>query len=299
MGKLTVNSARSYSTASKQILLSRSTASVQQFAYPRRNFIAEASNQTKSDSDAKKKTKSTSTTTRAKSTTPKKAKTSATKKPKKAKKVAVKKLHSWEKMGSDGKLLPLPSASKPKRRSSYLIYISKRVPELRNDPSLQGTGKDGQQKFEAVKAIKRIAEEWNSMSESERAPINAEAKAEAEQYERAMERWRNALTPEDIKRENAYITSQRKKGKSGLARLRDPAKPKMPQTPFFRFYDEYRKKNASDSIRSNVTEFSKKASAEWKKLTESEKEPYTKGYAEERERYIQKMKEWKSASGLV
>lgn len=294
LGSLTFASARSNTTSSAGTILSRSTTSAQVFAHTRRNFIAEASSQTSQDATPEKKTsRAKSTTTKAKT-----AKKPAVKKAKKPKKEPKKKLKSWEKVGADGKLLPLPSASKPKRKSAYIIFITERVPNLRSDPSFLTTGKDGEQKFEAAKAIKRLSEEWKSLSEGERASFNAKAEAGAEKYERDLERWRNALTPEDIKRENAYITSQRKKGKSGVAKLRDPTKPKAPITPFFQFFQELRNTRSSEIAGLSIPEAAKKVGAEWKQLSADEKEPFTKRYAEEREKYNADLKEWESSSGL-
>ncbi|PWN35994.1 uncharacterized protein FA14DRAFT_160916 [Meira miltonrushii] len=297
LGNLTVASARSYTTSSSRTILSRSTTSVQHFSQSRRSFIADASNQTSTDPEPKKK----ATTTKAKSTTTKtktkKEKKPAVKKPKKVKKTPVKKLKAWEKIGPDGKLVPLPSASKPKRLSAFILFVSKRLPELRSDPSLSTTGKDGEQKFEAAKAMKRIAEEYRAFTEEQKAEINEQTAAEGERYQRDLERWRNALTPEDIKRENAYISSQRKKGKSGVpARLRDPTKPKAPKTPFFQFFSDFRSKS-SDLVNLSVPEAAKRAGAAWKNLTTEEKEPYYKIHAEEREKYSATLKEWESKTG--
>jgi HMG (high mobility group) box/HMG-box domain len=294
LGRLSVTSARSYTTSTTRTILSRSSRTVEHFTQTRRSFIAEASSQEATDSAPKKKT-----TSKAKSTTTKTKKAKAVKKPKKAKKEPKKKLKSWEKLGPDGKLLPLPSASKPKRRSAFIIFMTKRIAEIRSDPSFATSGKDGEQKFDIIKAVKSISEEWRSLGEGEKAAINEQAAKESEQYERDIERWRNSLTPEDIKRENAYITSQRKKGKSNIARLRDPTKPKAPQTPFFQFLTEYRSKNSSESASLSLPEFAKKAGAEWKKLTADEKDPYTKKYAENREKYNDELKAWKSANGLA
>lgn len=293
LGNLTITSASSYTTSTTKTVLSRSTKSVQQFSQSHRSFIAEASSQTSTETEPQeKKAKSTTNTTKVK----KAKKPAAVKKPKKVKKAPVKKLKAWEKIGPDGKLVPLPSASKPKRLPPFVLFVTKRLPELRSDPSLLTTGKDGEQKFEASKAMKRIGEEYRSLSEEGKAQLNAQAAAEAEKYQRDLERWRNALTPEDIKRENAYITSQRKKGKSGIARLRDPTKPKAPKTPFFQFFSDFRSKNEIANL--SVPEIAKKAGAEWKTLTADEKDPYMKTYAEEREQYNLKMKEWESTSGL-
>lgn len=48
------------------------------------------------------------------------------------------------------------------------------------------------------------------------------------------------LTPEDIKRENAYRTAQRKAGKSRKGNIKDPNAPKKPLSAYFMFLQRIR-----------------------------------------------------------
>lgn len=89
-------------------------------------------------------------------------------------------------------------------------------------------------------------------------------------YEAAMEEWRESLTPQDIRRQNAYIAAQRKKGIKGTAMLRDPAKPKAPKTPFFSFMSDLRSKDPSGGAAA-VVDFARKAGEQWKNMTADEK----------------------------
>ena len=101
-------------------------------------------------------------------------------------------------------------------------------------------------------------------------PFADEAEAEKAAHVVAMETWRNSLTTEDIRRQNAYLASQKKKGKKGgMARLRDPAKPKMPVPPFFHYLSEVRQRLSNDLP---ATELARNASIEWKSMSKEAKE---------------------------
>ena len=64
--------------------------------------------------------------------------------------------------------VPLPSASKPTRRSPFLHFVMERTPALRTDPSMLSRGKDGQDKFDVTKMAKALGAEWRQMSDSEK-----------------------------------------------------------------------------------------------------------------------------------
>lgn len=77
------------------------------------------------------------------------------------------------------------------------------------------------------------------------------------------------MTADDIRRQNAYLTFKKKKtGKLVMGRLRDPARPKVPASPFFMFLKDYREKNSPAS----VIEGAKAAGAQWKAMSKNEKE---------------------------
>lgn len=55
-----------------------------------------------------------------------------------------------------------------------------------------------------------------------------------------MEAWQRTLTPEDIRRENAFRTAQRKAGKSRRWNIKDPNAPKKPLSAYFVFLHHIR-----------------------------------------------------------
>lgn len=83
------------------------------------------------------------------------------------------------------------------------------------------------------------------------------------------------LTPEDIKRENAYRTAQQKAGRSRKSNLKDPNVPKKPLSAYFMFLQRIR----SDpmlvmGIFGDEQETAKQsvlAAAKWRSMTDDER----------------------------
>lgn len=83
------------------------------------------------------------------------------------------------------------------------------------------------------------------------------------------------LTPEDIKRENAYRTAQRKAGRSRKSNLKDPNAPKKPLSAYFMFLQRIR----SDPLlvkdvfgdEQETTKQSVLAAAKWRSMTDDER----------------------------
>lgn len=205
------------------------------------------------------------------------------------------KLKPWQARGADGKLLPLPSASKPTLRSSFLIYMSERVSQLKGEPQYQKTSpKTGAQVVDIVKMAKAVGAEWAQLPAHLKSRYEAQHEQEKEQYERALAEWKAALSPEDIKRQNAYIASQKKKGIKGTAFLRDPAKPKRPNSAFFEFLNDLR---ASEAVIPNITEFSKRGGERWKQMSAEQKAPYEQRALQALEQYKRDLELYNSTRG--
>ena len=77
------------------------------------------------------------------------------------------------------------------------------------------------------------------------------------------------MTPEDIRRQNAWIKAQRRKGKKGTALLKDVKKPKRPLSAFFEFMLDHRQQYGGGA---GITELAKEAGEKWKALSPQEKE---------------------------
>ena len=93
-------------------------------------------------------------------------------------------------------------------------------------------------------------------------------------YETALANWRNNLTSEDIRRQNSYISAQKKKGRKTAGRLRDPSKPKLPKSGFLHYLEDLRSSDPS-LYNAGVIDAARKAGASWKNLSAQEKEVRT------------------------
>ena len=84
-----------------------------------------------------------------------------------------------------------------------------------------------------------------------------------------------SLSPEDIKRENAFRTAQRKAGKSRKGNIKDPNAPKKPLSAYFMFLQRIRAD--PDLVRevfgdeTETTKQSVLAAAKWRSMTDDER----------------------------
>ena len=83
------------------------------------------------------------------------------------------------------------------------------------------------------------------------------------------------LTPEDIKRENAYRTAQRKAGKSRRGNIKDPNAPKKPLSAYFKFLKHIRSDRAlAKDVFGDETETTQQsvlAAGRWRAMTVEER----------------------------
>ena len=83
------------------------------------------------------------------------------------------------------------------------------------------------------------------------------------------------LTPEDIKRENAYRTAQRKAGKSRRGNIKDPNAPKKPLSAYFMFLQRIRSDpELVKEVFGDETETTKQsvlAAGKWRSMTDDER----------------------------
>lgn len=83
------------------------------------------------------------------------------------------------------------------------------------------------------------------------------------------------LTPEDIKRENAFRTAQRKAGKSRRGNIKDPNAPKKPLSAYFMFLQRIRADpELVREVFGDETETTKQsvlAAAKWRSMTDDER----------------------------
>ena len=93
--------------------------------------------------------------------------------------------------------------------------------------------------------------------------------------ERENESYLRSLTPEDIKRENAFRTAQRKAGRSRKSNLKDPNAPKKPLSAYFMFLQHIRSEpvlvRQIFGDEQETTKQSVLAAAKWRSMTDDER----------------------------
>ena len=90
-----------------------------------------------------------------------------------------------------------------------------------------------------------------------------------------MEAWQRTLTPEDIRRENAFRAAQRKAGKSRRGNIKDPNAPKKPLSAYFMFLrhirdDAGRVRDVFGDERETTAQ-SVLAAQKWRSMTDEER----------------------------
>ena len=105
------------------------------------------------------------------------------------------------------------------------------------------------------------------------------SQAAKDSREREFASYMRTLTPDDIKRENAFRTAQRKAGKSRKANMKDPNAPKKPLSAYFMFLQRIRSDpELVKEVFGDETETTKQsvlAAAKWRSMTDDERKVCT------------------------
>jgi hypothetical protein len=106
-------------------------------------------------------------------------------------------------------------------------------------------------------------------------PYKRRSQAAKDIRERELNAYMRTLTPEDIKRENAFRSAQRKAGKSRKSNIKDPNAPKKPLSAYFMFLQRIRAHpELVRDIFGEETETTKQsvlAAAKWRAMTDDER----------------------------
>jgi len=133
-------------------------------------------------------------------------------------------------------------------------------------------------KLNVAQAAKEAGQEYAGLSAEEKEPYKRRSQAAKEARERELAAYMRTLTPDDIKRENAFRAAQRKAGKSRKSNIKDPNAPKKPLSAYFMFLQRIR----SDSLlvkevfgdETETTKQSVLAAAKWRSMTDDERKPF-------------------------
>lgn len=190
--------------------------------------------------------------------------------------------------------VPLPMESKPTRRSSFLIYFTERLPQLKNKEEFRKVSPStGKSVVDVTAVTSAVGKEWKTLPDAERQRIDKLAAHAKQQYEKDLKAWQEKLTPEDIRRQNLYYAHQRKLGKHMPSNLKDPSAPKRPQGAFLFFVQHLRETEPSGEP---VHVIAKRAGERWKTMDAHEKHPFETKAQGEHELYQQALEKYKKAT---
>ncbi|KAF8663479.1 hypothetical protein AX16_001047 [Volvariella volvacea WC 439] len=144
-------------------------------------------------------------------------------------------------------------------------------------------------KLNVAQAAKEAGQEYASLSQEEKEPYKRRSQAAKEDREKELAAYMKSLTPEDIKRENAFRAAQRKAGKSRKSNIKDPNAPKKPLSAYFMFLQKIRADpRLVQDIFGDETETTKQsvlAAAKWRSMTDAERQPFLAQAEQEKMEY--------------
>ncbi|KAJ7498609.1 hypothetical protein FB451DRAFT_1016681 [Mycena latifolia] len=144
-------------------------------------------------------------------------------------------------------------------------------------------------KLNVAQAAKEAGQEYASLSEEEKEPYKRRSQAAKDVRERELNAYMRTLTPDDIKRENAFRSAQRKAGKSRKSNIKDPNAPKKPLSAYFMFLQRIRAHpELVREIFGEETETTKQsvlAAAKWRSMTDDERKPFLAQAEQEKMEY--------------
>ncbi|KAG1752536.1 uncharacterized protein EDB91DRAFT_1243295 [Suillus paluster] len=129
-----------------------------------------------------------------------------------------------------------------------------------------------------AQAAKEAGQEYANLTPEEKEPYKRRSAVLKEARERENAAYMKSLTPDDIKRENAFRTAQRKAGRSRKSNIKDPNAPKKPLSAYFMFLQRIRSDPALVreifGDEQETTKQSVLAAAKWRSMTDDERKPF-------------------------
>ncbi|KAG2369705.1 hypothetical protein BDR07DRAFT_1388157 [Suillus spraguei] len=133
-------------------------------------------------------------------------------------------------------------------------------------------------KLNVAQAAKEAGQEYANLTAEEKEPYKRRSAVLKEARERENAAYMRSLTPDDIKKENAYRTAQRKAGRSRKSNIKDPNAPKKPLSAYFMFLQRIRSDPALVreifGDEQETTKQSVLAAAKWRSMTDDERKPF-------------------------
>ncbi|KAJ7157123.1 hypothetical protein C8R46DRAFT_419949 [Mycena filopes] len=144
-------------------------------------------------------------------------------------------------------------------------------------------------KLNVAQAAREAGQEYASLSEEEREPYKRRSQAAKDIRERELHAYMRTLTPDYIKRENAFRAAHRKAGKSRMSNIKDPNAPKKPLSAYFMFLQRIRaSRELMREVFGEETETTRQsvlAAVRWRAMTDEERRPFLEQAAQEKMDY--------------
>ncbi|KAG1883204.1 uncharacterized protein F5891DRAFT_972515 [Suillus fuscotomentosus] len=130
-------------------------------------------------------------------------------------------------------------------------------------------------KLNVAQAAKEAGQEYANLTPEEKEPYKRRSAVLKERENAASMK---SLTLEDIQKENAFRTAQRKAGHSRKSNIKDPNAPKKPLSAYFMFVQRIRSDRAlvreifgdeQETVKQSVL-----AAAKWRSMTDDERKPF-------------------------
>lgn len=177
---------------------------------------------------------------------------------------------------------PLKSVLKPPKLapSAWQLYFTDWI---------QKEQAKGSRKLNVAQAAKEAGQDYARLTAQEKEPYKRLSQAAKEARERELAAYMRTLTPDDIKRENAFRAAQRKAGKSRKSNIKDPNAPKKPLSAYFMFLQRIRANpQLVREVFGDETETTKQsvlAAAKWRSMTDAERQPFLAQAEQEKMEY--------------
>ncbi|KAM7371288.1 hypothetical protein PAMP_010772 [Pampus punctatissimus] len=179
------------------------------------------------------------------------------------------------------KCLTSQACTPPKRPlNGYMRYVLQEQPVMtRQNPDIK-----------SVDIIRKIAQQWRSLSPEQKRPFEEASLRAMEQFKVDFERYQAQLTPAQVQ-EQALEKRQKMAKRKAIRKKRELTnlgKPKRPRSPFNIFMSEH-----FEEARGITTQNKMKSLLEdWKNMFSHQKQVYTQLAEDDKIRYKNEMKSW-------
>lgn len=179
------------------------------------------------------------------------------------------------------KCLTSQASGPPKRPlNGYMRYVLQQQPVMtRQNPEIK-----------SVDIIRKIAQQWRTLSPEEKRPFEEASLRAREQFKVDLQRYQAQLTPAQVQQQ-ALEKRQRMAKRKAIRKKRELTilgKPKRPRSPFNIFMSEH-----FEEARGTTTQAKMKSLLEdWKNMFSHQKQVYTQLAEDDKIRYKNEMKSW-------